>query len=116
VVSAILVCAQGSLFAQTPAPDNTKVNKTKSPTADNASNAQADRELMAKIRKSVMDDKSLSTYAHNVKIVVKDGKVTLTGPVRSAEEKATVEKLATDTAGAGNVDSKITIKPSKGTN
>jgi osmotically-inducible protein OsmY len=64
----------------------------------------------------VVDEKSFSTYAHNVKILVKEGKVTLTGPVRSAEEKATVERLATDIAGAGNVDSKITIKPTKGTN
>jgi hyperosmotically inducible protein len=117
-VSAILLCAQGSLFAQATAPDNTKVNKDRTTTADKAGNATADRELMAKIRKAVVDDKSLSTYAHNVKIVAKDGKVTLTGPVRSAEEKATVERIATETAGAGNVDSKITIKPSKtkGTN
>jgi len=111
-VSALLLCGQGFLRAeQTPAPDNTKVNKTKTPTADKASNAAGDRELMQKIRKSLMDDKSLSTYAHNVKIVAKDGKVTLTGPVRSDEEKATVERLAGDAAGAGNVDSKITVKP-----
>jgi hyperosmotically inducible protein len=113
VLSAIFLCAQASLSAQTPAPDNTKVNKSKSPTADKAGNAAADRELMAKIRKAVVDDKTLSTYAHNVKIVAKDGKVTLTGPVRSAEEKAAVERIATDVAGAGNVDSKITIKESK---
>jgi osmotically-inducible protein OsmY len=111
-----MLCAQASLSAQTPAPDNTKVNKSKTPTADKASNAAGDRELMAKIRKAVMDDKSLSTYAHNVKIIAKAGKVTLNGPVQSAEEKATVERLATDIAGAGNVDSKITIKATKGSN
>ena len=118
MVSAIMLCAQASLIAQTPAPDNTKVNKEHKTTAAKAGNGAADRELMQKIRKAVVDDKSLSTYAHNVKIVAKDGKVTLTGPVRSEEEKATVERMATDVAGAGNVDSKITIKPSKtkGTN
>ena len=67
---------------------------------------------MQKIRKAVMDDKSLSTYAHNVKIIAQDGKVTLKGPVRSEEEKQTIEKLATDVAGAGNVTDQITIKPS----
>jgi osmotically-inducible protein OsmY len=111
-----MLCAQASLYAQTPAPDNTKVNKNKTPTADKASNAAGDRELMAKIRKAVMDEKSLSTYAHNVKIIAKEGKVTLNGPVQSAEEKTTVERLATDIAGAGNVDSKITIKATKGSN
>ena len=108
---AALICAQPGLNAQQTPPDNSKVNKTKKTTADQASNSAADRELMQKIRKAMMDDKSLSTYAHNVKLVAKDGKVTLTGPVRSDDEKSTVERLATDAAGAGNVTSHITVKP-----
>jgi hyperosmotically inducible periplasmic protein len=94
-----------------PNPDNTKVNKTASPTADNAGNSAADRELTQKIRKAVMDDKSLSTYAHNTKIIAKDGKVTLKGPVNSEDEKAAIERIANDTAGAGNVTNQITVKP-----
>ena len=35
-------------------------------------------------------DKSLSTYGHNVKIITKDGSVTLKGPVRSEEEKQAI--------------------------
>jgi len=58
----------------------------------------------------VMDDKSLSTYAHNVKIVAKDGKVTLKGPVHTDEEKTTIARIATETAGAGNVTNEITVK------
>jgi len=60
-----------------------------------------------------MDDKSLSTYAHNVKIISQNGKVTLKGPVRSEEEKNTIEKVATDVAGAGNVTDQITVQPPK---
>jgi osmotically-inducible protein OsmY len=60
-----------------------------------------------------MDDKSLSTYAHNVKIVSQQGKVTLKGPVRSEEEKKIVEQKAAEVAGAGNVTNEITIKPEK---
>jgi len=112
VSAAFLVCGQASLLAQDkPAPDNTKVNKTATPTGDKASNAATDRELMAKIRKAMMDDKSLSTYAHNVKIIAKDGKVTIKGPVRSQEDKAAIESMANDAAGAGNVTNEITIKP-----
>jgi hyperosmotically inducible protein len=98
-----------------PAPDNTKVNKRDrsktTPTADQAKNTTNDREVMQKIRKAVVDDKSLSTYAHNVKIISQHGKVTLKGPVRSEEEKSKIEKIATDVAGAGNVTDEITIKP-----
>jgi len=74
-------------------------------------NSTTDRDTMQKIRKAVMADKSLSTYAHNVKIISQGGKVTLKGPVRSEEEKSSVEKIATDVAGQGNVTNEITIKP-----
>ena len=109
---AFLLLGVASVNAQekTPAADNTKVNKTASPTADHASNSATDRELMQKIRKAVMDDKSLSTNAHNAKIIAKDGKVTLKGPVNSGEEKATIERIANDNAGAGNVTNELTVK------
>jgi osmotically-inducible protein OsmY len=64
-------------------PDNTKVNKRdKNPdeaTADQQKMNAADRNLTARIRKSVMADKTLSTYAHNVKIISQNGIVTLKG-------------------------------------
>ena len=60
-----------------------------------------------------MDDKTLSTYAHNVKVIAQDGQVTLKGPVRTEEEKQTVEARATEVAGAGHVTNQISIAPSK---
>jgi len=60
-----------------------------------------------------MKDKSLSTYAHNVKIITQDGKVTLKGPVRTQEEKAAVEGKAVTIAGDGNVTSQIEIATPK---
>jgi len=107
----------GAAMAQQPAPDNTKVNKRDraagAVTADQQKENAPDRELAAKIRKSVVDDKDLSTYAHNVKIVVKDGKVTLKGPVRSEGEKTSVFTKATEIAGADNVTNALTIAPDK---
>jgi hyperosmotically inducible periplasmic protein len=103
-----------------PAADNTKVNQRDrnkaEATADRAKDNVNDREIMQKIRKAVVDDKALSTYAHNVKIVSQKGKVTLKGPVRSDEEKQTIERMATEVAGAGNVTNQLTIKPEKKTN
>lgn len=99
------------------AADNTKANQrdrsSAESTSDQAKNNPSDREIMQKIRKAVMDDKSLSTYAHNVKIISQNGKVTLKGPVRSEEEKQSIKKIATDVAGADNITDEITIKPDK---
>jgi hyperosmotically inducible protein len=61
----------------------------------------------------VIADKSLSTYAHNVKIIAQNGQVTLKGPVNSETEKQSIEQKAIDVAGAGNVTNQITIKPPK---
>ena len=51
----------------------------------------SDRELTQKIRHALMQDNALSSYAHNVKVIVQYGQVTLKGPVRSENEKRTVE-------------------------
>ena len=99
------------------APDNTKVNqrdKAKSqPTADQARNASSDLQIMQKIRKAVVADKSLSTYGHNVKIISEHGKVTLKGPVHTQEESTNIEAKATDVAGAGNVTNMLAVKGDK---
>jgi len=116
VAGALLCSGLDIQAAQTtpPAADNTTVNKAAIkkglPTADQVKNDLSDREIMQKIRKAVMDDKSLSTYAHNVKIISQNGKVTLKGPVRSNEEKQTIEQKARDVAGVGNVTNQITIR------
>jgi osmotically-inducible protein OsmY len=95
-------------------PDNTKVNKQDrdktSVTADQQKNNLSDREVTQRIRKSVMADKTLSSYAHNVKIVSQNGMVTLKGPVKSEEEKKTIEAKAIEIAGSGKVDNQITVK------
>lgn len=97
--------------------DNTKTNKrdrsAAEPTADQAKENTSDRETMRQIRKAVVSDEALSTYAHNVKIIAQNGKVTLKGPVRSEEEKRTIEAKATEIAGAGNVVNQLTVKPDK---
>jgi hyperosmotically inducible periplasmic protein len=93
--------------------DNTKTNKQDrggaTATADNQKNNKSDRELTREIRKAITADKSLSTYAHNVKVVSQSGTVTLRGPVRSDDEKRTIEQKAADVAGASNVKNELTV-------
>jgi osmotically-inducible protein OsmY len=102
---------------QQPASDNSKTNRrdqnSTTPTADQQKMNPADRDLTKKIRASVNSDKSLSTYAHNIKIISQDGKVTLRGPVRSAEEKGAIEAKATEIAGGGNVTNLLEVAPPK---
>jgi hyperosmotically inducible periplasmic protein len=98
---------------QQPAPDNTKTNKSASPTADQQKMNASDRDMTKKIRMAIHDDKSMSTYGHNVKIITQNGKVTLKGPVHSEEEKANIAAKATSIAGDGNVDNQIDVVPAK---
>jgi osmotically-inducible protein OsmY len=98
-------------------PDNSKVNKADraaaQPTAQDQPQTKPDRELTAAVRKAIVSDKALSTYAHNVKVLAQSGTVTLRGPVRSDEEKARVAQLAQGVANVQTVDDRMTVKPSK---
>jgi len=102
---------------QQPAPDNAKTNQgdasKNAKTADQQKMSPADRETTKKIRSALMDDKSLSTYAHNIKIITTDGMVTLKGPVRSEDEKSAIEAKARGIAGDSNVTNNLTVEPPK---
>lgn len=95
------------------APDNTKQNKAALPTADQQNNNTADLDLAKNVRRAIAQDKSLSTYAHNVKVIAQDGKVTLKGPVKSDDEKQAIVAKAAEVAGQANVVDEITVAPPK---
>jgi len=76
------------------APDNSGQNKAPGSTADQQSNRKSDSEITRQIRKSIIADKSLSMYAHNVKIITRHGVVTLKGPVKSEDEKQVIANKA----------------------
>jgi hyperosmotically inducible periplasmic protein len=93
--------------------DNTERNKQdrdgSTMTAEKQGNSKADVDLAARIRRSVVKDKSLSVTAQNVKIVVQDGRVWLRGPVKTAAEKDRIEELARKSAGSQNVSSYLEV-------
>ena len=94
--------------------DNTAVNvrdrtgATVMPT-DQPNNA-ADIKLAAAVRRSIASEDSLSTMAHNIKLVASAGVVTLRGPVETAAEKARIEQLASAAPGVSSVRNEIDIK------
>lgn len=99
------------------AADNTGVNKrdraATEPTADQQKNNRSDLELTRLIRRAVVTDKSLSIYAHNIKIIAQNGTVTLKGPVRTEEEKQLIEKKAVEIAGAAQLRNELEVAPKK---
>jgi hyperosmotically inducible protein len=119
VAALAMTAAAASAQDSAPAPDNAKANGSSMNSTDSMSTAQGQRNdstdisLARQIRKSVIADKSLSTYAHNVKIVAVNGAVTLNGVVRDSHEKNVIETKARSIAGAGNVTDDLTIAPAK---
>lgn len=93
-------------------PDNSAANKNAhGQTAQDQGQDTNDVAITRKIRRELVKDKSLSIYAHNVKIITRDGMVTLKGPVRSEEEKTLIGARAADAAGgAGKVTNQLTVK------
>jgi hypothetical protein len=104
--------ADGS--ASSKSPDNTGVNVRDRTNAamtpfDQPNNA-ADIKTAAAVRHSIAADNSLSTLAHNVKLVASAGVVTLRGPVENEAEKAKVEELAFAASGVSIVHNELDIK------
>jgi hyperosmotically inducible protein len=121
LTSALLLSScVGPVYAQStdpkPKPDNTAVNKRdQNPgeaTADQQKMNADDRALTANIRKAVIADKHLSSYAHNVKIISQDGTVTLKGPVRSDDEVKSIMAKAAECAGSPDkIVNQMSVKP-----
>jgi osmotically-inducible protein OsmY len=106
--------------AKESAPDNTGRNvRDRADTADTVtsgdqSEAKAHLETTQRIRQAVVADDSLSTTAHNVKIITtEDGAVTLRGPVKSEDERKKIGAMAEQVAGAGRVRNHLEVAPPK---
>jgi len=121
----VLTCAFSSIVvAQEPssdkpptASDNSKLNQQdRNPdrvTADQQKKEDtSDLSITREIRRELIDDKSLSAYAHNVKIITQSGTVTLKGPVRTDEEKRIVEAKAASVSGKA-IKSELSVVPKK---
>lgn len=95
-------------------PDNTRVNErdrdTSAVTPGDQGGSEADRTATQQIRQLVMKQDGLSMDAKNAKIITANGVVTLRGPVASAEEKATIERLATQAPGVKRIENQLEVK------
>lgn len=99
----------------TAAPDNSARNEADrhegAKTPIDQSEQTADVRITAAIRRAIMDDKSMSVNAQNVKIITEQsGVVTLRGPVDSQAEKDAIEAKAKGVAGVTRVDNQLEVK------
>lgn len=78
-------------------------------TADEQKLGGDELQLLAQIRKNIVANSNLSTNAHNVKILVDNGTVTLRGPVNSAEERNWIQQEAARTAAGYKVDNQLEV-------
>lgn len=113
-IALLLLCLE-VIASQAPIkPDNTAVNKRdlnkNELTAQDQSNEKTDVEITRKIRQEITSEKSLSLYAKNVKIIVRDEDVTLKGPVHSIAEKAKLVEIATTVAPNYRLHNEIVVK------
>jgi len=116
-IAAVLAGPAGIAWAADPNEDypatntgrNARDRDDRNLTPGDQSESPADRELTRKIRKAVVDDDTLSTTAHNVKIITVNGVVTLRGPVKDTRERSTIAAKAKSVAGVKKVDNKLEI-------
>lgn len=94
--------------------DNTQVNQrdrnASEMTADQQGNSKRDMDMTQQIRKALLADKDLSTDAHNLKIITRDGVVTLKGPVASEREHKAVLNTAVTIIGDAQFTDEISVK------
>jgi len=119
-----------SMFTSNPAPvkatqpgvvdpnaDNTKKNeRDRDPgavTPGDQGESEGDLRITQEIRKRVVGDSGLSMNAKNVKIITKNGVVTLRGPVETQDEKKEIAGHASSTKGVSSVDNQIEVTGKK---
>ena len=76
---------------------------------DQSKGSEEDVEMTRRIREAITADETLSTNAHNIKIVTLNGKTTLRGPVENAEERERILNKASKVVGKKNVKNELEV-------
>ena len=93
--------------------DNTAQNKVDQtgtvPEPMDQGTSDVDMTITTVLRQAITKDEHLSMNAKNVKIITRDGVVTLRGPVESTAERAAIEAAANAVSGVRRVDSYLEV-------
>ena len=72
--------------------------------------SSSDLEITRKIRRELVADENFSVNARNVKIITKDGQVTLRGPVNSVEEKQRISEIVKRFTANATINNQLEVK------
>ncbi|MGZ8227614.1 MAG: BON domain-containing protein [Methylococcaceae bacterium] len=101
-------------LAENPALENTERNvrdqNDATLTPEDQKETEGDIKITADIRQALVRDESLSINAQNVKIITRNGVVTLRGPVETEAESKKVHHIAKQTPGVLKVDNQLENK------
>jgi osmotically-inducible protein OsmY len=93
--------------------DNTKKNardrNDENLTPFDQGTSEIDIALTKNIRQAIVEDDDLSLTAKNIKVITRDGVVTLRGPVKSDAEKNTIGALAARMEHVKRVDNQLEV-------
>lgn len=100
-----------------PSADNTRRNvrdrQNDTLTPLDQGTSELDREITRQIRKWIVvepGEDRFTTQAQNIKIITRDGKVTLRGVVATEAEKKAIDKYARELGGVVGVENQLTVK------
>lgn len=103
--------ADGTRTATNAPADNTDKNErdrsVSALTPGDQGGSEADRTVTQQVRQGVMAQDALSTTGKNVKIITRDGVVTLRGPVKTPQERETIASIAQRVNGVKRVDNQL---------
>jgi|GEM_PF-71010 len=88
---------------------NVRDQNSAAKTADSQRLSGSEIDLLARVRREIIANDSLSTNGHNVKIVIDNGTVVLRGPVNSATEKSWIESTTARVASGYRVVNQLEI-------
>lgn len=114
VALALVACAACSRDSAAADADNTGRNQrdadgaTMTPVDQGSS--EADVALTQRVRQALVADDALSINAKNVKVITRDGTVTLRGVVDSVEERTRVASTASAVAGVGECINELEVQ------
>jgi len=103
----VIYLAADSVLENTERNVRDKDDKTLTP--EDQKETESDINITAAIRQAVVSDESLSVNAHNVKIITRNGVVTLRGPVENEVENSKLQDIAKHTPGVTQVDNQLEL-------
>lgn len=113
VFTSILENVHANQNASKYSPDNSAANQriidANGLTAQNQSGLEKDIDVTTRIRQELVNDKTLSTYAKNVKIIVLKKGITIKGPVNTIAERDRIVNVANGVAPQMKIYNQMTV-------